>query len=103
MDKKTSGIGSHFYSIKSNFLAGGRQWRIIDDHLGSFGQIKSDVPQSSVLGPILFNPYTTNMWTENESHIVAYADETFLFIPISYIHDLSSAAEILINDVFKIL
>ena len=49
-----------------------------DDNYSEWRNAISGVPQGSVLGPLLFNFYTHNMWIGLENMLVAYADDVTL-------------------------
>ena len=52
----------------------------------------SGVPQASVLGPLLFILYTSDVWSGLENKLVAYADDATFFLHQSflYLRDLLS-------------
>ena len=100
---RSLGVGGHFYNIVANFLTDRKQRVVVDGHLGPFGLVRSGVPQGSVLGPVLFNLYTADMWNGIESHMVAYADDTTLIMPVPSLQDRRVVAETLTRDILKIM
>ena len=51
----------------------------VEGNFSDFLMVRSGVPQGSVLGPLLFILYTSDMWHNIESNMIAYADDTTLF------------------------
>lgn len=64
-----------------SYLLDRRQCVVIGNNIPSDRAIGSGVPQSSVLGPLLFDVDTNDMIdTQNKATIVLYADNTSLFV-----------------------
>ena len=68
---RQSGVGGPFLGILIEFLADRAQIVAVDDHISEWWNIKSGVPQLSVLGPLLFILYTRDMWLGLENMLVA--------------------------------
>ena len=56
----------------------------VEGNFSDFLMVRSGVPQGSVLGPLLFILYTSDMWHNIESNMIAYADDTTLFAHIDH-------------------
>ena len=99
---RSLGIGGRFLNAIAEFLSNRRQRVSVDGCFSSFDFVKSGVPQGSVLGPLLFIVYTSDLWSDIESTMVAYADDTTLFAPIVSPQDRPRVAEMLERDLLKI-
>ena len=51
----------------------------VEGNFSDFLMVRSGVPHGSVLGPLLFILFTSDMWHNIESNMIAYADDTTLF------------------------
>ena len=65
-----------FYLLLKSYLNGRRFFVNINDEDSAIGLIKSGVPQGSVLGPVLYTIFTSDMPTNNDVLIATYADDT---------------------------
>ena len=79
---KLMGIGGSFINILSEFLLGRTQRVCVDGQFSSVRNVMSGVPQGSVLGPLLFIIYTSDMWLGLENKLIAYADDATLLAVI---------------------
>ncbi|CAM4600677.1 unnamed protein product [Caretta caretta] len=61
-----------------NWLTGRLQWVILKGELSGGREVTSGVPQGSVLGPILFNLFITDLGTKSGSVLIMFADDTKL-------------------------
>ena len=75
---KLLGIGGSFIDILCEFLLGRTQRVCVDGQYSSYSNVTSGVPQGSVLGPLLFIIYTSDMLHSLENKLVAYADDATL-------------------------
>ena len=64
------------------FLTGRKQRVVLEGTASDWTQVKSGVPQGSVLGPILFIAAVQSMPMNVDSPILIYADDTKVFRPI---------------------
>ena len=65
-------------SVCREFLADHRQRVVVDGATSEWIKIISGVPQRSVLGPLLFILYTSEMFELVENRLYAYADDSTL-------------------------
>ncbi|CAM5076373.1 unnamed protein product [Eretmochelys imbricata] len=61
-----------------NWLTGRLQRVILKGELSGWRKVTSGVPQGSVLGPILFNLFITDLGTKSGSVLIKFADDTKL-------------------------
>ncbi|CAM4563226.1 unnamed protein product [Caretta caretta] len=61
-----------------NWLKGRLQWVILKGDLSGWREVTSGVPQGSVLGPILFNLFITDLGTKSGCVLIKFADDTKL-------------------------
>ena len=99
---RSLGIGGCLLELIVEFLSNRRQRVSVDGCYSPFELVKSGVPQGSVLGPLLFIIYTSDMWEGIESSMVAYADDTTLFVPIESPQDRVQVADLLNRDIQRI-
>ena len=63
-------------SICTKFLSNRRQRVVVDGAASKWIPIISGVPQGSVLGPLLFILYTSEMFELVENRLFAYSDDS---------------------------
>ncbi|CAM5079432.1 unnamed protein product [Natator depressus] len=61
-----------------NWLKGRLQGVLLKGELSGWREVTSGVPQGSVLGPILFNLFITDLGTKSGSVLINFADDTKL-------------------------
>ena len=76
------GIGGWLLGLLSDFLAGRKQRVVVDGVFSEPRTILSGVPQGSVLGPILFLLYTSDLAVGLENDLIGYADDHTLVAAI---------------------
>ena len=96
------GVGGSVLGILSDFLAERKQRVSVDGCFSEFSPVLSGVPQGSVLGPLLFIIFTADMWSDIESIIVSYADDTTLYVVIDSADDRILKASMLCRDLSRI-
>lgn len=96
------GVGGSALSIISSFLTNRRQRVVVEGKYSPFTEIKSGVPQGSVLGPLLFILFTSDMWSGITSKLIAYADDASLYASIRSPCERAMVANTLRDDIIKI-
>ena len=72
------GIAGSVLSILTQFLSNRSQQVMVDGCLGKLVNVVSGVPQGSVLGPLLFLLYTSELFSILENKLIGYADYSTL-------------------------
>ena len=72
------GIGGSFINIIDEFLLSRTQKVCVGGQYSGAKNILSGVPQGSVLRPLLFVIYTSDMWQSLENKLIAYFDDATL-------------------------
>ena len=72
------GIGGSVLSILTQFLSNRSQHVIVDGCRRKLADVVSGVPQGSVLGPLLFLLYTSELFSTLENKQIGYADDSTL-------------------------
>ena len=73
------GISPYILRWIEGFLTGRRQQVCDNGSVSKWADVSSDIPQGSVLGPILFVIYINDLPNEIKSDIYMFADDTKLF------------------------
>ena len=69
---------------------GRKQKVVLNNNESEWSDVVSGVPQGSVLGPILFNMYVSDMPSIVNSPIVQFADDVKMFRTIVTVNDSSN-------------
>ena len=77
------GIRGTTYTWIRDFLSGRTQQVVVDGVGSDSGQVKSGVPQDTVLGPLLFQIFINDIADELHSTVRLYADDCLLYRQIS--------------------
>ena len=96
---KSMGISGELYNLLENYLSGRLQTIILNGQMPSWRPVLSGVPQGSILGPLLFLIYITDLTNELKSHPNLFADDTSLF---TIVKDKNVSANILNKDLLLI-
>ena len=78
------GIGGELLNLFKDYLHERQQGVVLNSQSSSWEAIKSDVPQGSVLGPLLFLIYINNLSEGLSSTCKIFANDTSL---VSFVHD----------------
>ena len=82
------GINGPLFNWIKDYLSNRQQKVILDGASSSSSQVFSEVPQGSVLGPLLFLLYINDSPTEISSTIRLYADDVIIYRSIVYTEDV---------------
>ena len=93
------GIDSPLLNWFQSFLIGRSQRVVLRGSHSSWTQVKSGVPQGTILGPILFIMYVDDISTGVSSTVKLYADDTKLYREIENIPD---DTHVLQSDLFRL-
>ena len=74
---KQNGVEGKLLNLLQNYLTNRKQRVVLNRMESNWGEIKADVPQSSVLGRLLFLVYINNLKEDIKSHVNFFADATF--------------------------
>ena len=88
-------------SILTQFLSNRSQKVMMDDCRSKLVNIVG-VPQSSVLGPVLFLLYTSKVFSILENKLIGYADDSTLIAVMSSLGVRVTVAESLIRDLGRV-
>ena len=92
-------ISGKLHKLLHDFLANRKQRVVLNSQVFSWANVKSGVPQGSILGPLLFLIYIKDLLKGLSSNTKLFADDTPLF---SVIHDSSTTRNGLNDDLVKI-
>ena len=96
---KSAGISGNLLSWFTNYLTGRKQRVVMSGVQSAWNFISAGVPQSSILGPLLFLLFINDIVLDIGSSTRRFADDTSLYI---IVEDPSVAAELLNADLEKI-
>ena len=83
------------------YLKGRQQYVQLDDISSNTQQIKTGVPQGSILGPLLFSIYTNDLINSHNSFSVSFADDISIVINDKNPETLSKKAEASLTNIMK--
>ena len=92
---KQNGIDGKLLSLLKSYLTERQQRVVINGFESDWWEVRSGVPQGSVLGPLLFLVYINNLEIGIKSQIKFFADDTSLF---SVVNDPNTSAQELNHD-----
>ena len=96
------GVGGRVLNVIKEFLTDRLQCVSVDGQLSDHCRVISGVPQGSVLGPLLFILFTSDMWSGLENKLISYADDTTLYAGIDSPMDRNVVADSLNRDLLRI-
>ena len=76
---KQNGISGSLLKLFENYLQNRKQRVVLNGSFSDYSEIKSGVPQGSVLGPLLFLIYINDLERNIKYNIKIFADDTMLF------------------------
>ena len=98
---KELGIGGNLLNILKDFLHNRKQRVLVNGAASKLKPVISDVPQGSVLGPLLFLIYTADLGCNLENKLVQYADDSTLMCSVRSPDDRVAASDSLCKDLCK--
>ena len=96
---KQNGISDDLLNIVSDFLRNRKQRVTLNGQSSSWTNVNAEVPQGSILGPLLFLVYINDLSDGLSSNPKLFADDTSLF---SLVHDINTSAIELNKDLKRI-
>ena len=87
---KQNGISGELLHILSDFLSNRKQRIVLNGQNSSWANVHAGVPQGSILGPLLFLIYISDLSDNLTSNAKLFADDTSLF---SVVHDVNTSAK----------
>ena len=92
---KQNGIEGNLLKMLTSYLSDRHQRVVLNGSHSEYTDIKSGVPQGSVLGPLLFLIYINDLEKNIKSNVKFYADDTMLY---SIVNDIKKSADDLNHD-----
>jgi len=89
LDKLCKFLPTNYVILLSSYLRGRKQRVTINSSFSSYLDVDSGVPQGSVLSPLLFGLYISDLTSTTSSFCFKYADDTTFIIP-HYNHDITA-------------
>ena len=83
MKVRAHGIGGHIADWIQNWLSNQEQRVVLNGHSSDWSKVLSDVPQGSVLGPLLFVIFINDLEQDIGNRLLKFADDTKLFGVVS--------------------
>ena len=81
-----NGFSGNLLKLLRNFLSYQKQRVVLNSQHSSWDNVNAGVPQSSILGPLLFLIYINNLSNNLSSNCKLFDDDTFLFSVVNNIH-----------------
>ena len=92
-----NGVSGVLLNLFKNYLSNRRQRVVLNGSAAEYDNVKSGVPQGSVLGPLLFLIYINDLEENIRSQVRFFADDTMLFSivknPVTSSNDLNQDLE----------
>ena len=96
------GLGGRVLGVIREFLTDRHQCGSVDGKLSERHRVILGVLQGSVLGPLLFILYTSDMWCAHDNKLIAYADDATLYGVVNPPEDRVRVADSMNRDLYKI-
>ena len=77
---KSAGVSESLLTSFSDYLTDRKQRVVLPGASSSWTSVKAEVPQSSILGPLLFLLYINDIVVDTNFSIGLFADDTSLYI-----------------------
>ena len=90
---KSMGINKNTFLWIKDFLSERQQRVVINGVKSQCGAVKSGVPQGSVLGPILYLIYVSDISDDVSSNVILFADDTKLYSRVERHEDCHTLQE----------
>ena len=87
------GITSGLHKWIVSFLKGQTQRVVVKGGSSAEARVKSDVPQRSVLGPLLFLIFINDLAENTTSTVRLFADDCVMYRPITHANDCETLQE----------
>ena len=92
-------IDENFLKLVEIFLSNGYHRVVLNGQASSWADVKAGVPQGSILGPLFFLIYISDLSENLKSTVKLFADDTLLF---HVVKDPNTSAEIVNHDLSRI-
>ena len=96
---KSMRISGELHKLLENYLSGRLQRVVLNGQTSSWRPVLADVPQGSILDPLLFLVYINDLPNGLKSNAKLFADDTSLF---TIVKDKNESADVLNNDLLLI-
>lgn len=98
------GIRGQALNLFKSYLTDRKQFVMYEDTASGYQNVKTGVPQGSILGPLLFIIYINDLCVSTaEFDFISYADDTTLFLSFNMSEtELATTAECLMNNLEKV-
>ena len=96
---KQNDISGELLHTLSDFLSNRKQMVVLNGQNSSWANVHAGVPQGSILGPLIFLIYISDLSDNLTSNAKLFADDTSLFLAV---HDVSASAKELNDDLKKV-
>ena len=80
---KCNGISGNLLGLFENFLKDRMQRVVLNGQTSEWGNLRSGVPQGSVLGPLLFLVYINDLTDNINADMKLFADDSSLFVKVT--------------------
>lgn len=94
-------LPTHFYLILKSYLSNRYFYVKVNNEFSNIYDIQAGVPQGSVLGPILYTIFTSDMPITSNVLVATYADDTAILAASPNPTDASTKIQEELNDVEK--
>ena len=87
---RSNGIEGPLFKLLENYLHNRKQRVVLNGQTSTWANINADVPQGSVLGPLIFLMYINDLPDGLQSNVKLFADDTSVFSVVNDINDSCS-------------